>query len=464
MKKLCMKKYAMLLAMMWSAGAWAQQVSMMVMSDPHVFDVSLYDVPYGEAYIQAMQRDLKVSESSYQLFNQFADKVISEKPQLLLIPGDLTKDGERASHNYVANRLRDIEAAGTKVYVVPGNHDMENPLAYSYRGTKAERTATVTEQEFRDIYSDFGYAEAVAMDSLTGSYMAYPYPGLAIIALNTNIPNRNKSRYVHGRLSQKTLNWMERVAGEARSEGRMVIAMAHHQMMQHHNQEDFFAPTAMTNMEQGVKGLPTIKAVQETLTRSGIHLVLTGHYHIQSVTDVETLHGRLTDISTGSLSGFPSPFRRMTLNTQTGRLRVTSATMFGNKPSQWPQTNLAQHEMDRLRYMVQVYVPKLPGVKTDMSEAYQYLATSYNKALCALAAGDESSHNPKAVYEECMAALDKYIHHVLVYNAVKINAVRQQKDGPYRRASDLINSIMYNYVGQRKHVNADNTLTLQLAR
>jgi len=440
----------------------AQQVSMMVISDPHVMHTSLFDVPYGEAFLQSLGRDLKVNESSQQLFDQFVEKVKAERPQLLLIPGDLTKDGERVSHDYIAKKLKEVEAAGTQVLVVPGNHDMENPLAYGYQGTKAERVPTVTETEFREIYKDFGYSEAVAMDTLTGSYIAYPVPGLAVVCLNSNIPNRLKARYVHGRLMQPLLNWMERVAGEARSAGRKVIAMCHHEVMQHHNQEDFFAPTAMTNMERGIKGLPTLKAVQETFTRSGIHLVLTGHYHIQSITDAETMHGRLTDVSTGSLAGFPSPYRRMTLNTQTGRVRITSATMFGNNPRQWPTTEMAQREMDRLRYMVQLYVPKLTGVKTDINDAYQYLATPYNKALCALAAGDETSHKPKEIYDECIDATDRYIRHALTYNAVKLNALRQQKDGPYRRASDLIHSIMYNYVGQRKHTNADNSVTLTL--
>ena len=109
---------------------------------------------------------------------------------------------------------------------------------------------TVTEQEFRDIYKDFGYAEAVSTDSISGSYICYPVPGLAVVGLNTNIPNRMKARYVHGRLWQQTLNWLERVSGEARTAGRIVIAMSHHQMMQHHDQEDYFAPTAMTNMEK----------------------------------------------------------------------------------------------------------------------------------------------------------------------------------------------------------------------
>ena len=455
-------KAVALLLLLFSVVMRAQQVTMMVLSDPHVMDTSLFDVPYGEAFMQAMQRDLKVNESSAQLFDKFVGIVLKERPQLLLVPGDLTKDGEKASHMYVAKRLAEIEAAGVQVLVVPGNHDMENPLAYGYHGNKAERVPSVSEKEFREIYKDFGYAEAVSVDSLSGSYICYPLPGLAVVGLNTNIPNRMKSRYVHGRLWQQTLNWMERVSGEARSAGRIVIAMSHHQVMQHHNQEDYFAPTAMTNMEQKVKGLPSLRDVQETFTRSGIRLVLTGHYHIQSVSDVETLHGKLTDVSTGALSGFPSPYRRMMLNMQTGRLRITSATMFGNKPSQWPTTDLANREMDRLRYMVQLYVPRLTGVKTDMSDAYQYLATSYNKALCALAAGDETGHKPKAVYEECMLATDKYIKHALMYNAVKVNALKQQKNGAYRRASDLISSIMYNYVGNKKHVNADNSVTIQL--
>ena len=239
--------------------AKAQQVTMMVASDTHVMDKSLFDIPYGEAFIKAMQQDLKVAESSQQLFEQFATIAMRERPQLLLIPGDLTKDGERASHEYMARKFKEIEAGGTKVYVIPGNHDMENPKAVRYNGTKTERVPSVSEAEFREIYKDYGYSEAVSTDSVTGSYMVYPVPGLAIVCLNTNIPNQYKSRYVHGRLFRPTLTWIERAATKARLEGRYVIAMAHHELMQHHNQEDYFAPTAMLNMERGVKNLPALK-------------------------------------------------------------------------------------------------------------------------------------------------------------------------------------------------------------
>ena len=91
-------KAVALLLLLFSVVMRAQQVTMMVLSDPHVMDTSLFDVPYGEAFMQAMQRDLKVNESSAQLFDKFVGIVLKERPQLLLVPGDLTKDGEKASH------------------------------------------------------------------------------------------------------------------------------------------------------------------------------------------------------------------------------------------------------------------------------------------------------------------------------------------------------------------------------
>ncbi len=442
----------------------AQQVTMMVASDTHLMDKSLYDVPYGEAFIKAMQRDLKVAERSQQLFDQFIQKVITEKPQLLLIPGDLTKDGERVSHEYIAAKLGEVKKNGTKVYVIPGNHDMENPLAYSYHGAKSEKVPSVSEKEFQSIYSECGYSEAVTSDSLTGSYMVYPTPGLAIICINSNIPNRYKSRYVHGRLFSPTLSWIENAATMAHSERRYIIAMVHHELMQHHNQEDFFAPTAMLNMEKKVKGLPSLKTVQQTLTRSGIQMVLTGHYHIQSINTTETLYGTLTDVSTGSLSGFPSPYRNITLNTNNGKVKITSHTLHGNKTSRWPTTQLAMKQMERLKYMVQVYIPTVGGKKKNLDEAYKFLADDFNKALCALAAGDESGHQPKKVHEACMKAFDKYVLHIMNYKAIDVNKIRQEKNGPYKRVSDLIHSIMYNYVGNQKHKCSDNSYSLTLKR
>lgn len=437
------------------------QIKMMVTSDPHVMAKELFDLPYGEAFLQAMHKDLKAVENSQQLFDDFTKKVIIEHPDILLVPGDLTKDGEKVSHKHVADKLEEIRKSGVKVYVIPGNHDMENPQARRYHGDKAEVEPSISEKEFVDIYKKDGYSEAVMTDSATNSYMVYPAKGLAIVCINSIIPNRNKYRYVHGRLSYATLSWIEKAALKARSEHRVVIAMMHHEILQHHDLEDTFAPTAMVNMEK-LKSLPTIEEVRNSMRRAGIEVVITGHYHIQSIKTASTLYGNITDITTGALSGFPSPYRYITLDTEKGSMKVTSATMFGNKTTKWPTTDIAQKEFDRLRYMVQLYVPKIGSKKTDMNVAYQYLAKPFDTALCALAAGDEKYHNPKTVVEDCMKAFDEYVCHVLQYNVIEINKIRTEKNGPYTRMRELFNSIMYNYVGNRKNNTPDNACTIKL--
>ena len=437
------------------------QIKMMVTSDPHVMARELYDVPYGEAFLEAMHHDLKVVEDSQKLFEDFCKKVISNHPDILLIPGDLTKDGEKVSHMVVAKNLDEVRKAGIKVYVIPGNHDMENPLARRYRGTEATTEPSITEKEFVDMYYDNGYSEAVMTDSLTNSYMVYPAKGLAIVCINSVIPNKYERRYVHGRISHNLLMWAAKAARNAKEDHRVVIGMMHHEILEHHNQESTFAPTAMVNMEK-IKEQPSIQEVRNALRLAGIEVVITGHYHIQSIKSVVTPHGNITDITTGSLSGFPSAYRYLDLNAEKGELKVTSANMFGTKTNKWPQTFIAKKEWDRLRYMVQLYVPKIPNRKTNMGIAYDYLAKSFDAALCALAAGDEKGHSPKNVIDACMKAFDEYVSHVLLYNFMEINNLKQDKNGPYARLRDLMTSIMYNYVGNNKNSTPDNSYKIKL--
>lgn len=433
----------------------------MLASDPHVMSKELFDVPYGQAFLSYMSHDLKAMENSEKLFDEFTAKVIQEHPDILLLPGDLTKDGEKLSHLYMAGKLAEVRKAGIKVYVIPGNHDMENPMAYKYFGDKAEKVPSISEKEFVEMYHEDGYAQAVMTDTLTNSYMVYPTKDLAIICINSIIPNKYKYRAVHGRLSSRLLHWMEEAAAKARQEHRLVIGMMHHEILEHHDQASTFIPTAMVNMEK-IKGQPSIGEVRNAFRRAGIEVVFTGHYHIQSIKTSSTLYGNITDVTTGALSGFPSPYRNVTIDTQKGIVKVTSATMFGNAMSKWPTTDLAKKEADRLQYMVRAYVPKIGNKATDMNEAYQYLAKPFGTALCALAAGDEQGHSPKKVVDECMKAWDNYVCHALQFNVVEINKIRTQKNGPYVRLRSLFTSIMNNYVTTRKNNTPDNSYTIRL--
>ena len=91
------------------------------------------------------------------------------------LSGDLTNNGEKKSHQKLANLLGEIERSGkTKVLVIPGNHDIDNPWARSFEGDKQVLADSVSPKEFTKIYGDFGYKEAISRDKKTLSYLATP--------------------------------------------------------------------------------------------------------------------------------------------------------------------------------------------------------------------------------------------------------------------------------------------------
>lgn len=174
------------------------------------------------------------------------DSVLAVKPRLLLISGDLTMNGDAASHQTMADMLAPIIAEGIKVYVVPGDRDINNPYACIYEGDTATPVGNITASDFADkYYADYGYRDAVSRDENTLSYMAYPTDKLAILALDACQYANNGVKEVtaddgtvrndtildaSGVLENATLEWMTKVITEAHASGRQVIAMAHHQL------------------------------------------------------------------------------------------------------------------------------------------------------------------------------------------------------------------------------------------
>ena len=102
--------------------ATVAQDRVMLFADPHVLASSL--VEQGAAMDEMMAGQRKMLDLSEEVFLALVDTALVHKPALVLIPGDLTKDSEMASHNMVAEQLRKLQASGINVLVVPGNHDI----------------------------------------------------------------------------------------------------------------------------------------------------------------------------------------------------------------------------------------------------------------------------------------------------------------------------------------------------
>ena len=107
-------------------------IRIVVFSDPHVMAPELL-VSEGEAWTNYISGQRKMVDYSQALFDEMVAKIKDEiKPDLVLITGDLTKDGEQLSHKYVISKLDELRKVGIPTLVIPGNHD---------RGAQAQTNA-----------------------------------------------------------------------------------------------------------------------------------------------------------------------------------------------------------------------------------------------------------------------------------------------------------------------------------
>lgn len=104
------------------------QLKVAVVSDIHVMVPELVEQD-GAAFQDYVAHDRKLLMESVALAEAAVDELLAGRPDAVLVTGDLTKDGERVSHEYVAGQLlARLRRAGIPVYVVPGNHDVNKDL------------------------------------------------------------------------------------------------------------------------------------------------------------------------------------------------------------------------------------------------------------------------------------------------------------------------------------------------
>lgn len=291
-----------------------------VLSDTHLYDARLGTTGSAfEAYIAADPKMLALSEP---ILEAAVKDIIKSKVRFVIISGDLTKDGEVVDHLLMVRYLEKFERAGIQVFVVPGNHDINNHDAAKYSGDTATPILSVSPQLFRFLYEPFGYGQAIdhAPDSL--SYVAEPAPGLWLLALDS-VKWAEDAHEAHplvsGRLTDATMAWALKKLHQAQIHGKQVIAFMHHGVNLHFGAEPIVFPDYLVdNWWQ----------VGPTLAGAGLKVIFTGHYHSQDaawLVDASgtPLPGTLCDIETGSLVMEPCAYRIAELDC-TGLLHVES--------------------------------------------------------------------------------------------------------------------------------------------
>ena len=134
------------------ATARSARERIVIISDVHLLSPEL--ITPGSAIDRADASETKMMAMSDDIMTAITDSIIDMKPAIVLITGDLTHNGERASHERMAWHLERMKQNGITPLVIPGNHDCNNPYARRFDGDKTVPTATVTREEFAQIYSD----------------------------------------------------------------------------------------------------------------------------------------------------------------------------------------------------------------------------------------------------------------------------------------------------------------------
>jgi 3',5'-cyclic AMP phosphodiesterase CpdA len=108
------------------------------------------------------------------------------RPDILLVPGDITKDGEKIDHQAMAGFFDKLRSQGIRVYVMPGNHDINNAKAKRYAGDKDYPVVMTSRTDFETIYANFGYKSAIARDPNSLSYVVQLQPGLRLLSIDAS--------------------------------------------------------------------------------------------------------------------------------------------------------------------------------------------------------------------------------------------------------------------------------------
>ena len=325
---------------LFSSMTFAQE-RVMVIADPHVLASSLVEEEAAMDKMMAGQR--KMLDLSEVAFTALVDTALLHKPALVLIPGDLTKDSEVASHDVVVEQLSRLQSAGINTLVIPGNHDIGGK-AFAYRGGESVPVENLSDSEWESKYA-MVYEQALAKDPNSHSYVAEPLRGVTVLGIDASHDDGE------GYLSDETLAWVLAQADEANAKGNMILAMCHWQVLEHVDDGGM-----ITDISARLQAADTIR---DELMAHGVHMLLTGHVHVNSISTyrdtIAVIGDSIVEISTGSPITYPCPYRWLTIASDRSTVEVSTA-MLSALPE---QDDLTTYSCEWMKEHIEIMMPSL---------------------------------------------------------------------------------------------------------
>ena len=225
----------------------------------------------------------QLMRESNAIITSFLEDIAKSDAEVILLSGDISNAGIEAEHLQMAEKLAEFEATtGKQIFVIAGNHDLQ-------------KTDIDT---FKTIYSPFGYNNAIAVDNLSTSYVAELNDEYRLLAIDSN----NAISGVQG-ITEERFAWIEAQCRQAAADGKKVIAMMHHNLLEHFILSKKIHTHGVVNNNE---------ALAEVLASNGVQYIFTGHTHDQDITAYTTADGKVIyDVVTNTLNGYPCQYRHI---------------------------------------------------------------------------------------------------------------------------------------------------------
>ena len=270
-------------------------------------------------------------------------EIVAYQPDLALVSGDLTKDGELICHTEVHDKIvaarKELAAAGkqTLFCVINGNHDINNDdNGRDFSSGAAEHTDLVDPLAFKDLWADCGYDAAIAKFDEGGtrggslSYAVRPVKGITLIVVDSGEYSSDQQRPRSRRARR-----LGRGGREAARLGREPGEAGPRRRRHRHRDA---APRRRAPFRHGAPAMGEYLAdnyeeCQRRYADAGISAVFTGHMHANDIASIKTDAGNvLYDIETCATATYPSDIRFATLSweREAGTATVNATLAVGN--------------------------------------------------------------------------------------------------------------------------------------
>ncbi len=269
-------------------------------------------------------------------------RLTGRKVDLLLMPGDLTRDSEPWNHQAMMQHLRQCSFPSL---VIPGNHDVFKTWMPKYNWN----------------IHQFVYAYQGRYGGYEGTqpyYAVEALPGILVIGLNSSdTPDGALQKTWNGRVDDKQLKWFANTVAKHAGK-KQILVQIHHPLIPHHPSEKENSGHPWNNFHTD-----NADAILKVMAQYKIPLVFTGHHHINHIIQHPTLP--VTEICTAGACSYPSNFRIMDIHQDGTKATFHTVSIpWGSILTQIGQ--LASHEREKFW--------RMPNKQNDPNALLQFLA------------------------------------------------------------------------------------------